>query len=545
MRRRVAVVAVCTAAAAAILPVVAHAAPTTGACDWAAFGHDPSHTFETKRPCSELSSANAPTLVPKWFFHTNDSVSASPAVDAHTLYVGAWDGTFYALDRATGTPRWTFDINASDDNHSAFGRIVSSAALHVVDGTEVVVFGGGATVFVVRAADGHVLASQDLDPNPASTDHEHVAEVESSPVVVDRKGETDIYVGLDVHNDRDVGRTGVVKLSLTANAGAAGAWALHPIWKFDPETSQAYGGVAGLTADAGHGFGCGGVWSSPAYLADLDLVVFGTSSCSDAADAQKAGENFIESVFAVDAQTGARRWVFHPSTDPHDASGDFDFGASPNVFTDALGRRLVGNGRKSGDYYAFDAATGRSVWRTTAATPGYAEDGFAVGGFIGTPAVKTGAGGRAESIIGATAIPIPLNWSQDDPAGQLDRSTWVARALDPVTGAVKWQYRLGGPSYGHTSVANDVALVPETFDFRLTVLDTTTGLPLFTTPLLGPPSSTPVAAGRDVYLGVGTRTTDVEYKAFSDDLADAFAGTPLAPSPLSPLSGVYGFTLAG
>jgi polyvinyl alcohol dehydrogenase (cytochrome) len=479
-----------------------------------------------------------------WFYTTNDSVTASPAVDGDTVYVGAWDGTFYALDRETAAVRWQYDINTSDANHSAFGRIVSSAALHDVDGTKVVVFGGGATLFVLRASDGRVLASQDLDPRPTSTDPKHVAEVESSPIVLDRKGQTDVYVGLDVHNDRDNGRTGVVKLSLTHDATNA-SWALHPIWKFDPESSVAYGGVEGLTYDPGHDYGCGGVWSSPAYVPATDSIVFGTSSCSNATEAKAAGQNFLESVFAVDAQTGTQRWVFHPSHDPAEAGGDFDFGASPNVFTDATGRVLVGNGRKSGDYYAFDAASGRNVWQTLAATPGYLNDGFSVGGFIGTPAVKTGANGRAESIVGASAIPLPLNWTQDDPAGQLDRSTWVARALDPATGAVKWQYRLGGPSYAHTSIANDVVLVPETFDFRLTVLDAATGVPRATLPLAGPPSSTAVPVGRDVFLGVGTRTTDVEYKAFNDQLVDAFAGTPLGASPLSIPSGVYRFALAG
>jgi hypothetical protein len=54
-----------------------------------------------------------------------------------------------------------------------------------------------------------------------------------------------------------------------------------------------------------------------------------------------------------------------------------------------------------------------------------------------------------------------------------------------------------------------------------------------------------VPVGRDVFLGVGTRTTDVEYKAFNDQLVDAFAGTPLGASPLSIPSGVYRFALAG
>lgn len=535
--------------ATALGPVTARAGDEAAPCDWPMFGHDPAHTGEAAAGCTTIDSANAASLVPKWFFRANDSVTASPAVDASSVYVGAWDGTFYALARADGRPRWTFDVDTVDHNRSAFGRIVSSAALATFAGRKVVIFGGGASVFVLDAADGRLLASRDLDPDPAAA--EHVAEVESSPVVVGR----DVYVGLDVHNARGAGRTGVVKLRLEPNA--TDAWTLTPVWKFDPETGRARYGVAGLTEDAGGGFGCGGVWASPAFTttpeAPHGLIVFGTSSCSHAEEAKAAGENFIESVFAVDAMTGRPRWVFRPSTDPGDAAGDFDFGSSPNLYHDRRGRHLVGNGRKSGDYYALDVATGAPAWTSHAAQPGWAEDGFAVGGFIGTPAVRTDPrSGRATAIVGVSAIPIPLTWDvignrrvPHDAASQADQSTWAARALDPATGEVLWQYRLGGPSYGHTAISRDVALIPETFDFRLTVLDTATGLPLATLPLAGPPSSTPVPADCNVYLGVGTRTTDVEWKAAGDELQQAFAGTPLAPSPLSPLSGVYAFETAG
>jgi len=42
---------------------------------------------------------------------------------------------------------------------------------------------------------------------------------------------------------------------------------------------------------------------------------------------------------------------------------DLDFGASPNLFTDASGRKLVGAGQKSGVYHVFDATTMAPVWK--------------------------------------------------------------------------------------------------------------------------------------------------------------------------------------
>jgi len=53
---------------------------------------------------------SARTLAPAWFFPTGDAVTANPIVVGSTVYVGSWDGHFYALDRVTGKPRWNFQI---------------------------------------------------------------------------------------------------------------------------------------------------------------------------------------------------------------------------------------------------------------------------------------------------------------------------------------------------------------------------------------------------------------------------------------------------
>ena len=43
---------------------------------------------------------------------------------------------------------------------------------------------------------------------------------------------------------------------------------------------------------------------------------------------------------------------------------DHDFGASANLFTGPDGRKLVGEGQKSGSYWALDRATMEPVWQT-------------------------------------------------------------------------------------------------------------------------------------------------------------------------------------
>ena len=91
-----------------LTPVAAAPATTSPptSCDWPMYGHDPSRTDSTA--CGQApDSAAASRLVPRWFFHANDVVTASPAIVQGTVYVGAWDGRFYALDLKTGRLHWS------------------------------------------------------------------------------------------------------------------------------------------------------------------------------------------------------------------------------------------------------------------------------------------------------------------------------------------------------------------------------------------------------------------------------------------------------
>lgn len=540
MRRRL----LAAGAVLALLTGEAAAGSTSPTCDWTSFGNGPQRTFAASRGCSAIDTTSVRTLAPAWFQPFSDSVTASPAVAHGRAYVGSWDGTFQALDLATGAVQWTFHIRSHAP--TAFGRIVSSATVVEQSGRTVVLFGGGSRVWALDGATGAELTTIDLDPRtPAlraqqdASSNPPVVEVESSPAVATVDGVRRVYVGLDVHNDKGVGRTGLVALQLT---GGPGSWQLVPLWKLDTESGQTYRGPAGLTTGSGTGFGCGGVWSSPAVDPATGLVAFGTSSCSYADAAYDAGQNYAESLVAADATTGELRWRYRPADElagrdarVADADRDADFGATPNLFH--LGSRtVVGAGRKSADYYVRDLLTGAKVTTTDAGQEGGLQSGFGIGGFLGTPAVEQlGTGAR---VVGATAIPVP-HGPED-----LDQTTWAVRALDPATGQVTWTYRLAGPSYGHTSVVNGVALVPDTTNSALLALDTATGLPLWEAPVVGPPSSTAVVAGDTVLVGTGTRETDLEYKAFSNDLQNAL--TPVTgASPLSPVSGVQAFRLVG
>jgi polyvinyl alcohol dehydrogenase (cytochrome) len=489
-------------------------------CSWPMFGRDPGRSFAERDGCSTITTTSAPTLVPKWYFPTPDATSASPAVVDGHVFIGDWAGNFYsfATDPPPGpvTPEWTFKVD--DTSSVGFGRIVSSAAYAVVGRRKLVLFGGGATLYALDATTGAKVASVCVDPRVVAarcaTPGDQV-EIESSPAIVtERDGSTSVLVGMDVHNAENVGRTGILKLALTANS-------LTPLWKFDPEAKQAYTGPDLLTRNSGDGSsGCAGVWGSPAVDVAKGLVFFGTASCLNAA-ADTVGEH----VWGIDLATGAHKWNFGPHSG-ETAREDDDFGGALNL----LPGGRVGAGSKDGWYYALNERTGTLAWKTQAGQPGHESNGFAVGGILSSPAVGQVNGEPAVFIATAISTPNdqPLENGPDPGTPSVTNDPgrmFSLHALRASDGAILWRGPVSRQAYGPPTYVNGVVLVPSTFDFQIDAIDANTGLPLAARPVVGPPSSAPTPFGDSVYGGVGTSTS---------------VGSPLAPA-----SGVYAFRVAG
>ncbi|HJT38679.1 MAG TPA: PQQ-binding-like beta-propeller repeat protein, partial [Actinomycetota bacterium] len=391
-RRPLALLAV-LAASLAFMPARATPTPPVS-CDWARYGQNDQLSFSQPSGCTSLDTANAALMIPKWYFHAKDSMSASTSVSNGVLYEGTWDGTMYAIDAATGAQLWSFKV---DDNHTiAFGRIVSTAAVDTIripgaGRVPVLLFGGGATLYALAPGrtGPKLLAKIDVDPRDAALQRQQASnppevEIESSPLVAHFAARDVVYVGMDVHNNAHVGRAGLLAFSISKNEDAPAGAAPYKFdlqFKFDPERQIV---LHSLTEGSGTGWGCGDVWSSPAFRRSGPTdgtVVFGTGNCDHPTESAKAGEVGREGIFAIDARTGAMRWQFHPRG-PQDL--DDDFGASPNILDNGA---AVGEGGKDGWYYKLNLKTGKEIWRAHGGESGHVQTGFAVGGFIGTPAV--------------------------------------------------------------------------------------------------------------------------------------------------------------
>ncbi|HVV37544.1 MAG TPA: PQQ-binding-like beta-propeller repeat protein [Acidimicrobiales bacterium] len=553
--------AVVAALAVALLPSTPAVAAPPRICNWSRYGRDASLSFAAPSRCTKLNRANAALMVPKWYFHGKDSMSASTTVVDGVVYEGSWDGVLHALSAKTGKQLWSFKVDDSHEN--AFGRIVSTAAVDTfavpgVGKVPVLLFGGGGTLYAL--APGRVgpvlLAKVDVDPRTPELkakqdkagDHPEV-EIESSPLVAHFADGDRIYVGFDLHNNDHVGRAGMLAFTLRPDVGHGRPYAFDLAFKFDPERHAV---LHSLTEDSGSGWGCGDVWSSPAFQPtgpNDGVVVFGTGNCDHSKESAAAGEVGREGIFAINARSGQRLWEYHPRP-PQDL--DDDFGASPNILDNGA---AVGEGGKDGWYYKLDLHTGKLLWASHAGQAGHLNTGFAVGGFIGTTAVgrvkPAGLGASRPAIFGAVAIDTPIARPIDDHHGSLSTNlaadptrVFSLVAIDEQTGDVLWRAPITAPSYGAVTYSNGVVLMADTVTFSLDAFNANTGALLASRPIPGPPSSAPVVVGDSIYVAIGTSESDLEFKAFGHQLQNAFSDT-IGESPLSPLSGVIAFKLPG
>jgi polyvinyl alcohol dehydrogenase (cytochrome) len=387
-RRHWSAVAVAAAAAVALAPsngaLAEEAAATTwyrpGATvlgapgDWPAWQKDLLGTrfnpFE-----SRITPDTVGQLKLKWAYTYADvpfaTTGSQPAVVDGTLYVGAPDAKFLALDAVTGATRWTFDLTGVS------GPVGGQNTNQVRDGAAVagrkVYFGDSRGWLYALDKDSGTLAwATRLDEHPSTR-------LTSSPMVFDGR----VYIGVSSIEAGFAGNPsypccthrGQV-VALDAATGTV-AWRYRTVRPAEPAGSWPSG--APRFAPSG-----GAVWASPVVEPVTRTVFVGTGQNYTGA------EGDIDSMLALSADTGEVRWkrrMTFPDTYtqactnpanvaycPGRATGtalDFDFGATANVFLGG-GRILVGAGQKSGQYHAFDARTGELVWQTRLAVPNLA-----------------------------------------------------------------------------------------------------------------------------------------------------------------------------
>jgi outer membrane protein assembly factor BamB len=359
-------------------PAAACSAPTA-ADEWPTFGRDLSNS-RNQQQAGGIDPATAPTLAKRWAFSTGGAatgatdLNGTPIVAGGCVFLNTAAGDIIALDTATGAQRWRRTIPLDDGAVAGTGGIfVSSPA--VTDGTAST---SGTVIALVNQADAPYAIA--LDRKDGTT------RWRSAPLVAG----TGYYT-----NATPVVHDGLVLAGFSPAEGdpkGRGGLAI-----LDAATGQLRKRATIISdADAAQGFAGAGVWTAPAIDTATHYAYVGTGN-----PYSKTIEHpFTNAIVKIDVSTkrrtfgqvvGARKGnveqydpVFRDLADPAcEAAGedsalhgavlgnsapclqlDLDFGAPPNLFTDAGGRLLIGDLQKSGVYHVADARTMASAWST-------------------------------------------------------------------------------------------------------------------------------------------------------------------------------------
>jgi outer membrane protein assembly factor BamB len=291
-------------------------------------------------------------------------VTASPAVatvnGTSMVFIGSWNGWFYALNAVTGQQMWAFEVDLVGPCTANNCRIGSSP--DVTNG--IVYFGAeNAYFYALNAATGALVWKQQLgNPNNGY-------EIWSSPAVYNGI----VYTGLASHGDTPcvVGEV----IALNASTGAT-------VWSFSTIDETTCAGGSNCVGAA--------VWSSPALDTANGILYVGTgnpgSTCSPpTGNAAK----YPDSILALNMSTGHLLNYYQAITNDN---SDDDFGSSPvlyaNFYIDTCTSTqtttgYVAEAGKNGSLYTVQTNSGGLVNSTAVATT---LDPY---GFVASPAVGT------------------------------------------------------------------------------------------------------------------------------------------------------------
>ena len=425
---------------------------------------------------TSINTATAPNLVEQWTAREEFPGGTTEPIDSGgVLYWSDWDGTLHATSETTHEDNWTYSLGTTYS--SCFGGNAppdSTPTVATVNGVSTVFLGGGTGQFLaIDATTGALLWQDQLTTSSAGF-------VWSSPLLYDGS----IYIGVASVADCPLVPGELFRLDAATGATLA---------TFTTVPS----GCLGAT-----------IWSSPT-INDATGELFvdtgnGDGVCPD--------EPYQEAMIELDPTTLAVQDYWQ--TQPNISAGDYDFGATPTLFTATINGRsvpMVGAMNKNGYYYAFrqdDLAAG-PVWTTYFATPGdpcVECDGtfLAPSAWDGTDLYVAGGGGV-------------INGNQTC-GGSLS-------ALDPDTGTPIWQDCLSAPVLA--AVTAVPGLVEVNAGDRAMLMDAGTGQDLFTYT---------ESVSDNVFWGPAEFSGGVMYVINQDGWIFAFVAGPPVSTPEAPLA---------
>jgi quinohemoprotein ethanol dehydrogenase len=293
---------------------------------------------------NQITTSNVANLKGAWTYHiaamsAATSFESSPIVVDGTLYLSGPQSQVYALDAKSGQEKWKY-----------VPELAGTAALPLCCGQVNRGVGYGA---------GKVFVGQ-LDAKLVALDAGTGAVAWSVQVDDPRAGYSETMAPLFWNGMVLIGISGA-EYEIRGHVTAYDANTGNQIWRW--YTIPAPGEFGSETWPAGTDiwkFGGGSMWQTPALDPDMGVVFIQVGNPSPDLDGSpRAGDNlFTESLVALDAKTGTRKWHFQQI---HHDIWDYDT-VSPTLLFDVQmnGKAVKGIGQagKTGWVYLLDRTTG-------------------------------------------------------------------------------------------------------------------------------------------------------------------------------------------
>ena len=416
-----------------------------------------SGTFDSKRysGLDQVHAGNVGELELKWAYQLSalDRAETTPLVVDGVMFVTEAPSNVVALDAATGREYWRYEHELPDDLRICCGRNNRGVAIL------------GETLYM-STLDAHLAAvdarTGNLRWQAEVADHRGGYSKTAAPLVVKDRVVTGIAGG-------EFGIRGFLD-AYDAESGAR-AWRTYTIPGPDHPDNRTWAGESWRT-------GGSPTWITGSYDPDLDLVYWGTGNPGPDYNGEvRLGDNlYADSVLALDGDSGDMAWYFQFT--PHDVH-DWDAIQIPilaDLDVDGERRRLMLWANRNGFYYTLDRETGefltgRPFARLTWAS-GLDENGRPIRvpglfpseeGVVVSPSAAGATNWMSPAFSPRTELFYVMAYDgearffiRDEEyvegdrfigGGQIqfqpiDEYTSAVRALDPLTGDLRWEYRV-------------------------------------------------------------------------------------------------------
>lgn len=369
-------VSVMLAALVAALAVPAAAQPvgcasgSTGG-NWPSYGGSLSN-MRNQTAENTIGTANVGSLTPKWIYSISTAIpgggafSNTPIVADGCIYLASNTGWVVALNADTSQPVWQYKFNGA--GQTLLGGIIVGSPV-VADGKVFVGVSRPSTPYVAALdqATGALLWQTTIETGQQNS------LINASPVYVNGM----IFQGFAGNEGGSVARGGFVFLDAATGAIKAHTYTITQaeydagyrgasVWctaAYDPATKFVYacgGNPASKKIEARNSNALLKIDADPTRLATFGEITNAYKGETDqyypGLDRQPVCEN-------ADNPVPQAPWSATC------AQLDLDFGSSPNLFSDNLGRPIIGALQKSGIYHAVYADTMQRAWTTVIGAP--------------------------------------------------------------------------------------------------------------------------------------------------------------------------------